>query len=167
MNDRLTAVGIVRQALAPLVKDWIDEQKELANVSEQLIPLLGKIEKRLGESPLVEIEVPEIDTLIERLDTLSKRDNTQEIALPDIQKLAEGLTHLSTTLKSRSIADYRPHDQSEVQGTEYSGFVSPTGSWYIIRAQEGEQRYASGKENYAESWTKRSKQNYDYLDKVM
>ena len=166
-TDRLTAVGIVRQALAPLIKEWTVDQELLAKaILNELTPTLQEVAKALTKS--VEVAIPDLDRLIEKLNKLEKNDTITEVKLPDITKLAEKLESLTSSLAKANIGDYRPHDQDDkIAGVEYDGFVAPNGNWYIVRQQDNLQRYASGRENYEDAWQKRDKQNYGYLNKVM
>lgn len=158
-TDRLEQVGILRQALKPLLHE-ADTEK----IGIILNPIVAILEKMAIE----------IQDLTDASKNLEKRELNFSVDVPAIKVLSLEVSQLKGELAKldkpqakTDIGNYRPHDQDDlIQGTEYAGFVAPDGAWLIMRAQNGQQRYAAGTSDYQESWEKRQKQSYDYLDKV-
>ncbi len=178
-SEELRTMGMIRKALAPLLKEEIIKavgEAVATQTASQLEPILEKVlsnEKVLQKalsSALGNINVT-VDTssLDKRIqDFLEKRD-THITYEPNIEVTVPGLSKVAETLaKATSISDYRPHDQDSVDESIYDffGFVHPSGAWYIMRSSASDQRYTAGFNKYDAAWEDRKKQSYGLIDEA-
>jgi hypothetical protein len=158
-KNKLEQIGLIRTALIPIFQELAKKN------TEELKELVGslKLEPIVKVNPT--IDLPELDNVITELSKLAKKDTV--VTIPGIDELIEKIGN-PATVQPTNIGDYRPHDQDEtIPASEYFGFVSPDGKWYIINSQKGTQRYAAGQDGYVEAWGRRSKLTYGYLNEVM
>ena len=162
-KDQLEQIGLIRTALIPIFQELAKKN------TEELKELVGslKLEPIVKVNPTVDL--PELDNVIAELSKLTKKDTV--VTIPGIDELIEKIGNPPKAEPAISLGDFRPHDQHETTpGTEYAGFLSPSGHWYIVQAQDGIQRYnggVGGSKDYALAWEKRQKLSYGYLDEAL
>ncbi len=71
----------------------------------------------------------------------------------------------STAIHSTGKASYVISDTDTAGDPQYFGYVNSTGNWYIAQynVSAGTFRYAQGSTGYADAWTARGSQSYDYF----
>jgi hypothetical protein len=66
---------------------------------------------------------------------------------------------------------YTASDEDSTEEIKYYGFISPIGSWFIMKEETVDSvvtfRYAAGKQNYSTNWTGRVGLSYGYYNEVM
>lgn len=141
--DRRQLVGLLRQAIKPLIKDIVVEkmtQEITASLKLDIAKLNSSLEKH---STSVNIDASDLHTAVQEL---TKYTMQQELKKSQSKQL--------------EVTDYQPHDQKKKGVYKYAGFVRPDGSWYIQRIAKDEQRYIFGKGNYSEAWSEAEAQKY-------
>ena len=65
--------------------------------------------------------------------------------------------------------DYAISDEDSAGDPRYYGFLSPIGSWIIMKHDVAglNYRYCTGKNGYVAKWTDRASLSYDYYNEVM
>lgn len=62
--------------------------------------------------------------------------------------------------------EYKISDIVNDSEIKYYGFIKNDGSWYIMKDNNGEYRYAKGDDDYPTAWTNRATQTYDYFNEI-
>lgn len=79
-----------------------------------------------------------------------------------------GLSNSGASSATSPIDGYKVADLDTSSTPAYYGFISSTGSWYILEENTlaGTYRYTKGTTDYATNWTARASKTYDYFNVV-
>ena len=98
-------------------------------------------------------------------ETVMAKAESAVITFEMVEKLTDTIQKMANNAPTAAaVSPYEPHDQAKGSGFQYSGFVRSDGAYYIQRVSKGEQRYAKGTGNYTDSWGRRDKLDYGYID---
>lgn len=167
------------EELKPVVESLRDILKEVSKLPKEVnIPPFPKIPdfpKSTKVDNLNEIKpwLQEVITAIGeiKLDpqiTVSPPDVIVQQENVNIDPLIDAIKDLKPSQKI-DLGDYKAQDLASEELFQYVGFVSPSGSWYIVEndMEGGSLRYKFGVKNYKSSWKGRVGQNYRLLNEAI
>ena len=116
----------------------------------------AKDSKESIQSLIENFKLPELKPIVIPAPIVKSQD------LSPITEAIESLRETGIDLTSYKACDIKTDDD-----TQYIGFQSPNGSWYIIESKRDKLRYVFGRDNYAKAFIKAPTFKYELLSEAI
>ena len=146
-----------------VIKANKEQSSDLKEVAEKIVTAVESI--KLPAMPKIPA-MPEIN--IPAFPKINIPAPIVNIPKNDFSPIARAIDGLKQE-KGIDLSDFRPHDIVDADSdTQYIGFVSPSGQWYVIenKVKENTIRYVFGKDNYSEAFANAGSYKYKLLSEA-